>query len=372
VPGATFLASGDSPESSLAIFFGVCHHFKVMKWWLTVALAVVACDSESEAPKPSTGSGSGSAKIGSAGGFAASMSADLAKTGDGSGKGSDSKGSDSKGSDTGSDAKTDPMAKGSDAKGSDAKGSDAKGSDSKVADAKGSDAKTADTKDAKVDPKDTKVADAKAGSAAKDAKDTKVADAKAGSAAKDAKAVDPKDTKVADAKAGSAAKDAKAVDPKDTKVADAKAGSAAKPLPPPPPVKAGELAAIKLNMEPNWDRDVVEAGTISLVEKRSGKTFTFHYGFDDPRAPVDREQYKHFLEEQKLLKVTLDRQRGAAWYLEGTDGNGAPAFRYLVNYGGKKLICGGSLYKDAESSKLGDIRDRLVIQAKQICESLSL
>jgi hypothetical protein len=318
-------ASGDSPESSLAIFFGVCHHIKVMKWWLTVALAVVACDSESEAPKPSSGSGSGSAKIGSAGGFAASMSADLAKD-----KGSDSKGSDS-GSDKGSDTKA-ADAKGSDAKGSDAKGSDAKGSDAKAADAKGSDAKGSDTK---------------------------VADAK-GSDAKDTKTADPKDTKVADAKAGSAAK---AVD---TKVADAK------PLPPPPPVKVGELAAIKLNMEPNWDRDLVEAGTISLVEKRSGKTFTFRYGFDDPRAPVDREQYKKFLEDQKLLKVTLDRQRGAAWYLEGTDGNGAPAFRYLVNYGGKKLICGGSLYKDAESSKLGDIRDRLVIQAKQICESLSL
>ena len=336
-------ASGDSPESSLAIFFGVCHHIEVMKWWLTIALAVVACDSEGEAPKTSSGSGSGSAKIGSAGGFAASMSADLAKTGDGSGKGSDSKGSDT---------------------GSDAKGSDAKGSDSKVADAKGSDAKGSDAKGS-----DSKVADAK-GSDAKgsDAK-TAVADAKAGSAAKDAKTPDAKDTKVADAKAGSAAKDAKTPD---TKVADAKAGSAAKPLPPPPPAKVGELAAIKLNMEPNWDRDVVEAGTISLVEKRSGKTFTFHYGFDDPRAPADREQYKHFLEDQKLLKVTLDRQRGAAWYLEGTDGNGAPAFRYLVNYGGKKLICGGSLYKDAESSKLGDIRDRLVIQAKQICESLSL
>jgi hypothetical protein len=326
-----------------------------MKWWLTIALVVAACDSESEAPKPSTGGGSGSAKIGSAGGFAASMTADLAKTGDGSGKGSDAKGSDSgdaKGSDSakGSDAKgSDAMAKGSDAKGSDAM---AKGSDAKGSDAKGSDSKVADAKDAKT----------------ADTKDAKTADAK-GSAAKDAKAVDPKDTKVADAKAGSAGKGS---DAKDTKVADAKAGSAATPLPPPPPVKVGELAAIKLNMEPNWDRDVVEAGTISLVEKRSGKTFTFRYGFDDPRAPVDREQYKKFLEDQKVLKVTLDRQRGAAWYLEGTDGNGAPAFRYLVNYGGKKLICGGSLYKDADSSKLGDIRDRLVIQAKQICESLSL
>jgi hypothetical protein len=125
-------------------------------------------------------------------------------------------------------------------------------------------------------------------------------------------------------------------------------------------------------MEPNWDRDIGEAGTISLVVRGSAKPFSFAYGYDDPKAPADRDQYKKWLGDQRLLSVTLDRQRGAAWYLEGTDGNGAPAFRYLVNYGGKKLICGGVLYKDAESNKLGDIRDRVIIQAKQICESMSL
>ena len=36
------------------------------------------------------------------------------------------------------------------------------------------------------------------------------------------------------------------------------------------------------------------------------------------------------------------------------------------------LICGGSLYKDAESLKLGKFRDEVVIQAEKICESLSL
>ena len=41
-------------------------------------------------------------------------------------------------------------------------------------------------------------------------------------------------------------------------------------------------------------------------------------------------------------------------------------------YGGKHLICYGSLYKDAESSKLGDDRDQTLIQAKQICETLAL
>jgi hypothetical protein len=70
--------------------------------------------------------------------------------------------------------------------------------------------------------------------------------------------------------------------------------------------------------------------------------------------------------------VTLDRQRGAAWYLEGTDGNGSPAFRYRIIYGGKQLICYGSLYKDSASNPLGDLRDKVVMAAKKICETLTL
>ncbi|HEV7556043.1 MAG TPA: hypothetical protein VGO00_11335, partial [Kofleriaceae bacterium] len=278
--------------------------------------------------KPTT---SGSAiQKGSAGGFSASLSADLAKSGSGSETTAGS-GSDAKGSDT---AK--PVMAGSDAKGSDAKGSDAKGSDTKVA-ISGSDAKGSDTKVA-MSGSDAKGSDARG------------SDAKGSDTAKPAMAG-------SDTKAGS------------------NAGSAAVKVetPHPPPVTPpAELAAIKLNMEPNWDRDSGEAGTISLSVKGSQKVFVFRYGMDDPKAPVDRDQYKKWLGDQHLLSVTLDRQRGAAWYLEGTNGDGAPAFRYLVNYGGKHLICGGLLYKDPESNKLGDIRDRVIIQAKQICESMTL
>jgi hypothetical protein len=83
-----------------------------------------------------------------------------------------------------------------------------------------------------------------------------------------------------------------------------------------------------------------------------------------------------WLAEQKILGgsgaggiVGLNRQRGAAWYLEGVDGAGAPAFRYQVTYGGKRLICYGSLYKE---SSLGDLRDEVIMQAKKICESITL
>lgn len=142
------------------------------------------------------------------------------------------------------------------------------------------------------------------------------------------------------------------------------------------PVKpSAELAAIKISLLPNWERDVGEAGTLSFpIKLPSGsvRVFVFRYGIEDAAAPTDRDQYKKWLADTKRMSVASDRQRGAAWTLEGTDGSGAGAFRYLINYGGKKLICYGSLYKDAESSKLGDLRDQAILQAKQICETLAL
>jgi len=144
------------------------------------------------------------------------------------------------------------------------------------------------------------------------------------------------------------------------------------------PVKVpAELAAIKLSLLPNWDRDLGQAGTFQYVVRIKGtqgtKTFTFRYGYDEPRAPKDHEQYKKYLQDTGALTGEIrDRQRGAAWFLEGSDAAGMPAFRYVVLYGGKQLICYGSLYKDAESNRLGDDRDQTLIQAKQICETLAL
>ncbi|HEY1546746.1 MAG TPA: hypothetical protein VGG28_02965 [Kofleriaceae bacterium] len=138
-----------------------------------------------------------------------------------------------------------------------------------------------------------------------------------------------------------------------------------------------ELAAIKLDMEPNWDRDFETAGTISFVLRvpSSGDTrvFSFNYGYDFPGAPNDRDAYKKFLADRRVLDVTLDRQKGAAWYLEGNDDAGQPAFRYLVLYGGKRLTCYGSLYKTREATALGpDLRDKVVSAAKKICETIAL
>jgi hypothetical protein len=134
-----------------------------------------------------------------------------------------------------------------------------------------------------------------------------------------------------------------------------------------------DLKSIQLSLLPNWERDVSAAGTFSLAVKVPGKsdiaTFTFSYGFEDAKAPMDRDAYKKWLADNKIFTSKDDRQTGGVWTLIGVDGKGQPAFRMVAQFGGKKLICYGSLYKE---SPLGDLRDQTVLQAKQICESVAL
>jgi hypothetical protein len=251
---------------------------------------------------------------------------------------------------------------------------------------------------AKVDPGtkagagDAKAGTAAAGTGAKADPGTKAGagDAKAGMAAAGtgAKADPAVKSEANAAKAGTAAAGTGAKADPGTKAGagDAKAGAAAG-SPASEPVSApasrgavnvpAEFAAIKLSLLPNWERDVEEAGTFQYVVRikgtQSSKTFSFRYGYDDPKAPPDRDQYKKYLQDTGALTGDVkDRQRGGAWFLEGSDAAGRPAFRYVVLYGGKRLICYGSLYKDADSNKLGDDRDQTLIQAKQICETLAL
>lgn len=226
-------------------------------------------------------------------------------------------------------------------------------------------------------------------------------DPKAGGADPKAGGADPK-AGSADPKAGGADPKAGSADPKagGTQVAaagsaDPKAGGAATPGPagtPPKPnpglvIQSGgttpkkvtvpaELAAIKFGMLPNWERDVQDAGTLSLAVKIPGRTesavFVFRYGYEDASAPADRDAYKKWLGDKRLLNVRQDRQGSGAWILEGNDASGSPAFRVVVSWGGRKLVCYGSTYRDAESNRLGDLRDQTIIQAKQICESMAL
>jgi hypothetical protein len=200
----------------------------------------------------------------------------------------------------------------------------------------------------------------------------------AGSAAPVDTKVAPVDTKAAPVDTKAAPVDTKAA-PVDTKVAPVDTKAA-----PTTPVKAlasrtqmkpnAEQAQLKFDLEPNWERDVGEAGTFSLAVKVPNtdeeRVFYARYSFEDQSAPPDCDSYKKFLEDKKILTVTLNRQRGAACYVEGTDANGVAMYRYLVTYGGKRLLCTGSLYKD--QAALGDLRDKVLMQAKKICETLAL
>ena len=309
------------------------------------ALAVGACSKDSGSGAGSGSAiamaGSGSAGSKKGGGFSASLSAEMAKEGA------------TPGSAAGSPPpSTTPMPSGTGTNGGSNGGTNAgsnqvAGGTTTSAAAKAPDTKTPDTKASDTKTPDTKAPDTKA-------PDTKAPDTKA------------PDTKAPDTKTAAA-----------TPAAGTTAGTIARPTDHRGPVSVpADLAAIKMDLEPNWDRDYDEAGTISFVLKVPNTTdtrvFSFHYGYDPSSAPSDRDAYMAWLADQKLLSVTLNRQRGAAWYLEGTNGSGAPAFRYLVMYGGKHLVCWGTLYKDAASNPLGDLRDKVVMAAKKICETMTL
>jgi hypothetical protein len=311
-------------RSSLAAFFGPelhrgptrDHHWIVTSRLAIVVLALAACGKDDGGAATGSGSAGSAAMAGSAaakkgGGFSASLQAELAKEGSGSAAGSAAVAV------AGSAAAPAPAA----------------GSATVTAPASGSAAAPA-----------------------------------AGSAAAKGSAVAVVDTKPA-ATTPAETKPAATTPPPATTVERPSAARV--------PVKpSADQAAIKMDLEPNWDRDVGEAGTISFVLKvpnsEDTRLFSFHYGYDPATAPADRDAYMKWLGDQKILNVTLNRQRGAAWYLEGTDGNGAPAFRTRITYGGKQLICYGSLYKDGASNQLGDLRDKVVMAAKKICETLTL
>jgi hypothetical protein len=331
---------------------------------------VAACEGGGGGGSGGSGSGSSVASVpvkNPGGGF----SADLSKKLDNAGSGSDTP-ERTPGSMQTSDTKTDPSSANGSAtsasggasggasgtggtSGSDTKAADTKAADTKPADTKAADSKAADTKPADTKPADTKAADTKPA-------DTKLADTK------------PADTKAADTKAGTEVKGAGK--PPDVSTAPKINGApiiGSTPSKGPVTVPA-ELKAVNINLLPNWDRDVEGAGTISFIVKIPGKqetaTFVFRYGLEDAKAPADRDAYKKWLADNKIFTSKDDRQKGAAWYLEGIDGpTGRPAFRMVVLYGGKRLICGGTLYKE---SPLGDLRDQVIIQAKQICESVTL
>jgi hypothetical protein len=137
------------------------------------------------------------------------------------------------------------------------------------------------------------------------------------------------------------------------------------------------IATIKLTLLKNWQRDAKEPGTFSIVlPVASGDVaetaFAFEYGVEPDGTPTAREAYKAWLGTQAIMLVEKERQRGSTWFLEGKNATGHPMFRSFVKYGNRIIFCGGSAYKDGDQAKLGELRDQVLIQAKQICETVTM
>ena len=357
---------------------------------MILVVAALGCESSGGAAPATGGSGSAVAQVppkNPGGGF----SADLAKKLDPNGSTTAGKPTEAKveGAPTSDSTKTDvTKTDASDPSKTDAAKTDAAKTDAAKTAATDA-AKTAATDAAKTDASKTASSDTAKTDASKTASsdtaktDAAKTDTSKTTASADAAKTDAAKTTAATAAAKTAAANAdvaKTADAKTTAKPDtAKPGTSVSIAPKvgtdvaAPKVLPAELKAININLLPNWERDVTTPGTISFVVKIPGKsetaTFTFNYGIEDARAPADRDAYKKWLADQKIFTSKDDRQKGVAWYLEGVDSAGKPAFRMVVTYGGKKLICYGSLYKE---SSLGDLRDQTIIQAKQICETLTL
>jgi hypothetical protein len=137
------------------------------------------------------------------------------------------------------------------------------------------------------------------------------------------------------------------------------------------------IATIKLTLLKNWQRDAKESGTFSIVlpipsGEGAETAFVFQYGVEPDGTPTAREDYKVWLGSQAIMLVEKERQRGSTWFLEGKNATGHPMFRSFVKYGNRIIFCGGSAYKDGDQAKLGELRDQVLIQAKQICETVTM
>ena len=78
--------------------------------------------------------------------------------------------------------------------------------------------------------------------------------------------------------------------------------------------------------------------------------FVIEYGFET--TPTDPKQYP-------TTKKLANGQ-----YFENKE-----SYRYVLDAGDKKIVCGGSLYKDKDYNKIPKERDAAVAAAKKLCES---
>ncbi len=95
-------------------------------------------------------------------------------------------------------------------------------------------------------------------------------------------------------------------------------------------------------------------------------SFVFEYAVDPKDMPTDPKEYAAVLDKGGF-KVTKNEKTANGFYYESED-----AFRYVVVAGDKRLHCGGSLYKTDDYNKIPAVRDKVVAEAKKICQTAKM
>ena len=95
-------------------------------------------------------------------------------------------------------------------------------------------------------------------------------------------------------------------------------------------------------------------------------SFVFEYAVEAKDMPTDPKEYAAVLDKGGF-KVTKNEKTANGHYYESED-----AFRYVVVAGDKRIHCGGSLYKSDDYNKIPAVRDKVVAEAKKICQTAKL
>lgn len=128
---------------------------------------------------------------------------------------------------------------------------------------------------------------------------------------------------------------------------------------------------IKFDKLPDgWQSGAGKLDTFEAVNESKfpvdNASFVFEYAVDAKDMPTDPKEYAAVLEKGGF-KVVKNEKTANGHYYESEDG-----FRYVVVAGDKRIHCGGSLYKTDDYNKIPAVRDKVIAEAKKICQTAKM
>lgn len=95
-------------------------------------------------------------------------------------------------------------------------------------------------------------------------------------------------------------------------------------------------------------------------------SFVFEYGVEAKDMPTEPKEYAAILEKSGFKAIKTEKTP-TGMYFESED-----SFRYSVGSGDKRVYCGGSLYKSDDYNKIPAVRDKVIAEAKKLCQTAKL